>query len=96
MREGGLFRADFLVVTAANYPSNTLQGVQRQRWSPGLIAGTLDIGYDVLSAPLWPHLCTLALRACAASSSIHHTLIRHRGESGVPSTPVACVNGPSQ
>ena len=44
LREGGLFRADFLVVTAADYPSNTLQGVQRQRWSPGLIAGTLDIG----------------------------------------------------
>ena len=43
---GGLFRADFLVVTAAGYPTNTLRGVQRQRWSPGLIAGTLDIGCD--------------------------------------------------
>jgi len=41
---GGLFRADFLVVTAAGYPTNTLRGVQRQRWSSGLIAGTLDIG----------------------------------------------------
>lgn len=44
LTEAGLFRADFLVVTAADYPANTLQGVQRTRWSPDLVAATLDIG----------------------------------------------------
>lgn len=54
LTEAGLFRADFLVVTAADYLNNTLQGVQRTRWSPDLVAATLDIGYAVYPRPCSP------------------------------------------